>query len=112
MKASILSVDYAPADLEAQIPVEVDLVRQLPGPDRSDYWLGRLDRPLPYAEGDATKEIRYLIVASRHVGESIRAGVGRVVIGIAYVLDDAQAELPAVDMKRCRYVAIGEAEIA
>ncbi|HEX6533442.1 MAG TPA: hypothetical protein VF041_02525 [Gemmatimonadaceae bacterium] len=112
MKALILSVDYAPPDLDEQLPVAVDLVRELPGPDRSDYWLGRLDRPLRYAKDGSTRQIRWVILASRYVGQSIRAGVGRITVGIAFVLDDAQAELPTVDMRKCRYAAIGEAEIA
>lgn len=111
MKAVLLSVDYAPEDLYAQVPFEAELLRELPGPDRTDYWLARLERPLRYARDDAEREIRYLILASRYVEESIRAGIGRIVVGIAYVLDDAQTGLPAVDMSKCLYAAIGEAEV-
>lgn len=91
--------------------VDRSTLRELPGPDRTDYWLARLERPLRYARDDAEREIRYLILASRYVEESIRAGIGRIVVGIAYVLDDEQTSLPAVDMSKCLYAAIGEAEV-
>jgi hypothetical protein len=112
MRAVVRSVDYAPDDLYAQVPFGATLLRALPGPNRDDYWLGRLDRPLRYAKGGSDREITHIILASRYVGESIHPTVGRVVVGITYVLDEAQVGLPAVDMTRCLYAAIGEAEIS
>jgi len=112
MKAVVRSVDYAPNDLYAQVPFGATLTRALPGPNRDDYWLARLDHPLRYAGGGTEREIKHIILASRYVGESIHRSVGRVVVGITYVLDEAQIDLPAVDMSRCLYAAIGEAEIS
>ena len=112
MKAEIRSVDYAPGDLSQQAPFRVTLVRQLPGPDRPDYWLGQLEQPLTYREGERSSLIRWVVLASRLQGQAIVAGPGSVAVGIAYVLDEMQLELPHLDLAKCRYVAIGEAFIS
>ena len=46
MKLTITTVDYAPGELYDQTPIVVKLLRQLPGPDRPDYWLGETERPI------------------------------------------------------------------
>jgi hypothetical protein len=111
MHAIVRSVDYAPPDLYDQVPFEAELFRELPGPNRNDYWLGRLKRPLSYTKDGEQRMVRHVVLASRYVGESIYRGVGRIVVGITYVLDDSQMDLPAVDMTKCLYAAIGEAYI-
>jgi hypothetical protein len=112
VQARILSVDSAPSELYSQVPFEATLLRQLPGPNgRDDYWLAQVARPLRFAKNGADHEVRYIVLASRFVGQSIHPGVGRITVGIAYVLDEAQLALPAVDMSHCAYVAIGEADI-
>jgi hypothetical protein len=112
MHATIRSVDSAPADLYDQVPFEVELFRQLPGAYREDYWLGRLEQPLTYAKDGRQWTVRHVILASRFKGQSIARGAGSMAVGIAYVLDEAQIALPAVDMTKCAYVAIGAAYIA
>jgi len=40
MQLTVTSVDYAPDELYGQVPFVVNLLRQMPGSDRPDYWLG------------------------------------------------------------------------
>ena len=112
MRVEITAVDWAPADLYEQVPFAAELLRELPGPSRPDYWLARLERPLRWADGPGGPlEVRFIVLTSRYAGETIRGHAGHLVVGIAYVTDDAQVALPEVDMARCVYAAVGEAEL-
>ena len=42
MQLTITVVDHAPADLYGQVPLTIELLRETPGTDRPDYWLGEL----------------------------------------------------------------------
>ena len=44
MQLTITSVDYAPEELDEQIPIVAELLRELPGDDRPNYWLARTTR--------------------------------------------------------------------
>ena len=111
MKAEILSVDFAPDDLYPQLPFTAALVRRLPGTDRPDYWLAQLAHPLAFAHDGKPRVIRWVVLASRLAGQSIQPSVGRMSVGLAYVVDDAQVELETLDMRKCLYVAVAEAVI-
>jgi hypothetical protein len=111
MKAEILSVDHSPKELDDAVPFSAELIRELPGPDRSDYWLARLAQPLSFSHKGHSYTVKWVVLAARYVGQSIRPRVGRIVIGLALVLDDSQVDLPALDMEKCLYAAIGEANI-
>ena len=111
MNATILSVDYAPADLYDQVPFSATLLRQMPGPDRDDYWLARLEEPLTWLHDGESTTVRHIILISRYAGQTITNHVGRIVVGLSYVIDEAQIELPSVDMEKSAYVAIGEIDI-
>ncbi len=39
MRLAVTGVDHAPSELEDQTPFTIELIRQMPGPDRPDYWL-------------------------------------------------------------------------
>src|SRR3981081_4348387 len=98
MRAEILSVDYAPDDLYGQVPFGAEVIRELPGPDRPDYWLAKLDRPISFAKDGREREVRWIVLSARYVGKVIRPNVGRVTIGLAYVMDEAQADLPSLEL--------------
>jgi hypothetical protein len=100
-----------PDDLDGQVPFTLGLERQLPGPGRSDYWLARLDRPLTVSHNGHATQIRWVVLAARFRGQTISPWAGEIAVGLAYVLDDAQLELEALDMSKCLYVAIAEAYI-
>jgi hypothetical protein len=107
MKLSISSVDYAPEELYEQTPFIVKLLRQIPGPDRPDYWLGELESPLNWNNENILTEITHLILAARWVGTQIEPFVENLPVGIAYVTDPAQLQEKTVDFGKRNYVAIG-----
>jgi hypothetical protein len=107
MQLTITSVDYAPEDLYDQVPILVDLIRELPGPDRPDYWLGSLRTPLRWLVENRAREITHLVVAARWGGTRIGAGVQDLPIGIAYVTDPSVLHDTQLALAKCAYVAIG-----
>jgi hypothetical protein len=109
MKLSISSVDYAPEELHEQTPFNIELIRQIPGEDRPDYWLGKLNKPLNWNNGNTPTEITHVIVAARWVGTKIEPHVENIPVGIAYVTDSAQLHENLIDFGKCNYVAIGMA---
>ncbi len=106
----IHDVDYAPRDLPGQTPFAATLLRRIPGEDRPDYWLARLESPLLWEERSATRrQVTHVIVCSRYEGTTITDDMQGMVVGIAYVTDDSLLEDDALDFRKCRYVAIGTA---
>lgn len=67
--------------------------------------------PLAFAHDGKQHVIRCVVLASRLAGQSIQPSVGRMSVGLAYVVDDAQVELETLDMRKCLYVAVAEAVI-
>jgi hypothetical protein len=43
----------------------IDLLQELPGHDRPDYWLGRAVDPIRWTEGSIERQISHVIVAAR-----------------------------------------------
>ena len=104
----ITSVDYAPDDLPAQVPIEGTLLRRIPGPDRPDYWLAQLLEPVSWIDNGVGRSVTHLILAARYEGQTIREESEELVVGIAYVVDSSLLEDMRIDFAKCRYVAIGE----
>jgi hypothetical protein len=74
--------------------------------------LARLHRPLTWSHDGTVRTIQHIVLASRYAGQSVTGAIGNITVGLAFVTDDSQLDLPALDMHKCAYVAIGEAEIA
>jgi hypothetical protein len=108
----LIDVDGGPHDLASQTPATGILLRELPGPDRPDYWLARLDVPLRWTDEDTDYAIDHLVLAARLEGESIGAGFDRIAVGIAYVVDPTLPSDAALTFAKVRYVAIGSIERA
>jgi hypothetical protein len=106
VKLKINEVDYAPNDLDDQIPFCVELIRKMKGPDRDDYWLGKTDKPIRWAKG-RSNIINYVILATRWAGATIHTGMGSTVLGIAYMVDETLLNDIELDLAKCVYVAIG-----
>jgi hypothetical protein len=104
----LVSADYEPEDLVAQLPREGTLVRKIAGPDRPDYWLASLDSPLTWNDNGSTRTVNLLILAARYEGQSISPPIDRLVTGIAYVVDESLLGDATLSFDKCRYVAIGE----
>jgi len=112
MEIVVRSVDYAPAELDDQTPFVVELLRQIPGSDRPDYWLGALQKPLSWIDGDIHRQIDHLIICARWQNTQIQPGISNFPIGIAYVVDSSQIDDAMVDFEKTKYVAIGIANDA
>lgn len=98
----LIDCDYAPEDMETQLPITCALVRMIPGSDRTDYWLAKCEKSVIYEN----ENVNYLIIASRFVGEKIEKGMGCIVVGVAYVIDETLVQDTELNFDKCRYVAI------
>lgn len=109
MKLKIVSIDYAPDDLYRQIPCSATLIKKMKGPDRPDYWLAKVDKPIIW-EKNKTKDVNYIILASFFVGTSIKVGFGKISMRLAYVIDESILKDIDLIFEKAEYVAICEAE--
>ena len=107
MVLTVTSVDYAPEELYKQLPLELNLLRQLAGPDRPDYWIAEIKRPVFWNTNNVVRDISHVIVAARWTGTKIEPNVENLPIGIAYVTDGRQLTDETFDFAKCAYVAIG-----
>ena len=99
------SVDHNPRELADQVPFSLALERLIPGPDRPDYWLGRLDAPLRWIDDSRGRQVSHLIVCALET--QIKPAVQNLPIGIAYVTDLTQLTDATVNPGKCKYVANG-----
>jgi hypothetical protein len=107
MELTVTSVDYAPPELDQQVPFKIVSLRMLPGPDRSDYWLGELSAPLFWMRDNHRVPIDHVVVCARWQGTQIAPCVQHLPIGIAYVTDPSQVAADRLDFDKCHYIAIG-----
>jgi len=107
VELTVTGVDYAPPELNEQVPFKIKLLRPIPGPDRPDYWLGEVLPPLFWMKDNHRIEIAHLILCARWQGTRIEPDVRDLPIGIAYVTDPSQLADQSVDFGKCEYVAIG-----
>lgn len=107
MRLIITTVDHASRQLEQQCPIEVTLLKQLPGDDREDYWLAESRCAIRWGRGEGEIGVTHLLLAARWKGHPITAGVRDLPIGIALVMDPSQVTDSRVDFAKCEYVAIG-----
>ncbi len=102
IKLQLIDCDYAPEDMERQLPVSRRLIRMIPGTDRPDYWLAKCDRSVKYGE----TIVNYLVLAPRLVGAKIEKGMGAILLGVAYVVDESIIQDTTLNFDKCKYVAI------
>ncbi len=110
VKINVTSVDYAPEDLYEQTPFTATLLRQVAGPDRPDYWIAELGKPLQWTRDDSTSAVTHLIVAARWVGGTLTSSMRNTPINISYVTDTSVLTDVNLDFEKCSYVAIGVAD--
>ena len=125
-QVSITRFDSAPRELEWQLPLEGELYRLIPGPDRPDYSLLVLERPLHFypapgfdlarVEADQRVEdrkgrpmvrVHALLVCARFVGQQLHPGMRDLAVNIAYVIDNSLARDPLVDFAKIEVAAVG-----
>ena len=110
MQLTITYLDDSPK-LKADLPLVIDLIRMLPGPDRPDYWLAKLHQPVCWSVGGQRREVTHLVVATRFVGARIRPGVGRVLINIACVIDPSLLDDASLEFAKAIPIDFGEAQV-
>jgi len=127
----ITRFDVGPADLAAQLPLEATMLRFLPGPDRPDYFLARLDRAVLWrtttaalasagadpaavvagggvtaGDGSVTISTSLIVGAARLAGEQLHNGMVDLGVNLALVLDPAVEQAERLELDRCAYVAV------
>ena len=107
MNFSITSVDGAEG-FDGKLPLKGKILRQLPGPDRSDYFLAALETPFEWKI--KKKMISHIIICARWVGGVLSPTMKMTPVNIAYVTDDAVLTDAQLDFKKCYYAAIGVAD--
>ena len=110
MKINVISVDYAPPELEGQTPFQVDLLRKISSSDRPDCWIAVVAKPIRWLREGQEVQVTHLIVWPRWQGMQIGPGMKQMPIGIAYVSDGSVLHDSFLDFKKCAYVAIGAAD--
>ena len=131
-KIVINSVDSAPADLTAQLPVHAELVRILPGPDRPDYSLAIAKKPIHFHttvaaleqagvdpnaadpqmirvhdDGSIDLVVFGMVLCARVAGETIHLAMQDFPVNIAYIIDNTQLRDASVDFSKSYFAAIG-----
>lgn len=105
LRLRIDNLDLAPEELSRQAPFECTLVRVLRGPDRPDYMLFALSKPLDWKGRKAT----HVVLAARSKGTAIQRGIRHLWVGIAIVTDPALQRSSELRFDQVDYAAIGEA---
>jgi hypothetical protein len=112
MNLTVTWVDYNPPELSERLPFTIKLLRQLPGPDRPDYWLGELGSPVAWTKDGHDLSIDHVVVCARWQGTSIEPLASDLPINIAYVTDPSQVEDQGVSFDKTEFVAIGGANVS
>ena len=112
MDLRLRSVAFKTGDKSDDVPLKVTLLRQIPGPDRPDYWIGALEKPFQWISGSepGAFNITHLILATQWEETSVRPGVTRLPVGIAFVVDPSLLDDRELDLDKIRYVALGIAD--
>ena len=125
-QVSITRFDTAPRELEWQLPLDGELYRLIPGPDRPDYSLLVLERPLHFypapgfdlgrvddeqkvddRKGRPMVRVHALLVCARFVGQQLHPGMRDLAVNIAYVIDNSLARDAVVDFSKIEVAAVG-----
>jgi hypothetical protein len=110
MRFSITSVDYAPDELYHEVPIRGRVLRQIPGRDRPDYFLAKLDRPLRWKREGDDRLVTHIILAARWAGGVLTPTMRHMPVGIAYVVDRSLLSDAKLDFEKSQYIAIGVAD--
>lgn len=98
----LIDADFAPEDLESQLPIRITMLRQIPGKDTPNYWIAQSQKPITW-EGQT---ITHVVVGARFIGTTIKTGVGTIALNVAYVVDESLLKDKVMNLEKCKYVAI------
>lgn len=111
MQIRIAALREGPEELFDQLPIVGTMLHLLPGPDRPDYWLVQLRRPLSWFDRGIERSISHLLLASRFAGVPLSPGVSGVTAGIALVTDARLVHEPSVDLEKSVHVGVGDCDV-
>jgi len=122
----IARFDLAADELTWQLPVNGELYRLLPGPDRPDYSLMVLRRPLhfypaegfdmervdpdqriPDRKGRPMVRVHALVVCARFVGQQLQLGMAELPVHVAHVIDNSLARDERIDFTKIEFAGAG-----
>lgn len=125
-RASITHFDTAPDEFAWQLPINGELYRVIPGPDRPDYSIMLLERPLHVYPGphldlrrvdhDLVGEDRQgrpmarahaLVVCARFTGQQLHPGMTDLPVNIAVVIAESVLTDAQLDFAKISYAATG-----
>jgi len=112
MELKLRSVAFKSGDKSDEVPLTITLLRQIPGPDRPDYWIGELEKPFQWISNSepGAYQITHLVIGTQWEETSVSPGVTRLPVGIAYVIDQTLLDDRELDLDKIRYVALGVAD--
>ena len=84
----------------------------VPGPDRPDYWLAALERPITWVHDGVETAVTHIVMSARWKDTAIGLGMKSLPLGLAYVLDQSVLGDDRLDMAKCKYIAIGTGDDA
>lgn len=122
----ISGFDVAPDELTWQLPINGELYRVIPGPDRPDYSIMLLERPLHFYPGpqlelhrvdeDLMTEDRQgrtmvrahaLVLCARFTGQQLHPGMADFPVNVAAVIANSVLSDPSLDFDKISYAAVG-----
>tara|TARA_R110002096_G_scaffold303080_3_gene498031 strand:- start:5447 stop:5821 length:375 start_codon:yes stop_codon:yes gene_type:complete len=110
-KIEISTIDQGPEELKLQLPIQAEVIREIPGKDRSDYMLATLVSPVFWvdkAKGINT-EISNFVICSKFKGQKVDSSMKDLTIAIAYVIDNSLENDKILNLKKCKYIAVAKA---
>ncbi|MTI86849.1 MAG: hypothetical protein FH748_02650 [Balneolaceae bacterium] len=102
-----------PKELAYQLPITAKVIQRLPGKDRPDYFLAKLENNLVWKAHPEMKpkEITHLVLCTKYKEHHIDPEMNDVLIAIAYVIDESLLNENTLNFNKCKYIALGEASV-
>lgn len=99
----ITDIDTGSVELRESLPIEGMIFDKLDHEDGSEYYLATLKEPFQSED----REITYIIIGARNLGEHIAPKMKDFPINIAYVIDNSIINQKNMDFSKGQFAAIG-----
>jgi hypothetical protein len=107
----ITSISKGPDELTYQLPISAKIIKQIPGKDRPDYFIAKLEKSIVWVNksDSENKEISHIVLCSKKKNQDVSKDMKGVIIAIAYILHDSVLTDSKLNFKKCKYIAVGTA---
>ena len=80
----------------------------MPGKDRPDYILAKLDTSLLWVDKKkgVNKEIDFVVLCAKYKGQSVNNSMKNMIVAVAYVIDNSIEKDSKLNFKKCKYMAV------